>query len=95
MIAIFDNLEYNTEEMGLLFRANVRIFKNVRSSDWLRYKDYPCEVYVSNRGRYCMVYYKTQDKPKMRKIGESEVKFLMQKYDYDKYCLLFGKPEEA
>jgi hypothetical protein len=60
------------------------------------YNTYECDIYVSRNERYCMVIHMNNGSRRtMETMSEFEVKTLMKKYDYEKYCLLFGELEEA
>lgn len=96
MRCIINNLEYNTEKMGLLFKAETRVHNPILTSMFGKdmYNTCDCDIYVSKKERYCMVYEYSYSKY-MKALGEEEVKRLMKKYNYDRYCLIFGNLEEA
>lgn len=96
MRCIINDLEYNTEKMGLLFKAETSILNPILTNMFGRdmYYTYDCDVYVSKNGSYCIVYQNSYNKY-MKAINENEAKELMKKYNYDLYCLIFGKLKEA
>lgn len=95
---IHDKL-YDTKKME--FIAHVRKWYKFTDGLYIRIfgenmgRNFDCKLYCSSKGNWLLVHENEVFQTIGEAIEEYEAKELLQKYDYDTYCRLYGELEEA